>query len=47
MYSCTECGWEETDDKVNWMTVDTSDEILCPLCGTETEWYDGTEEETI
>ena len=52
MYSCTECSWECTDEEADDIAlIQYSDnqnvEIRCPKCNSETDWWDGTEEETI
>ena len=45
MYSCTECSWEATDEEVDEMEY--TDEVHCPECNSETDWWDGTEEEEL
>jgi len=49
MYECQECSWLGTDEEVdNITTVETLEkEFTCPDCGAETDYFDGTEEDTI
>lgn len=54
MYKCTECecDWECTDEEADDIALqqlanNDNSEIICPKCGSETDWYDGTEEGII
>ena len=47
MYECKACDWFMSDEDVDENFPEITEELLCPTCDSETEWFDGTEEDIL